>query len=933
MRLLALLALVPLAPGYQIYSPQLTVQDAGHLPGSARHPLEASSRARTRAASGQLPKGKAAAHDDEQSEWCSGDESCSGNGLCSLGRCHCQQGYGGRLCELVVGCPDECSKHGACVEAPIPGQVDSGRLLVHAGRRCRCAEGWTGPACNIKRCPSDCSARGHCTAGMCVCYDGYSGPDCSIGTCHPKCAHGTCTEQKARAIVPGMSFPGRAQRADWQCVCEKDWTGRACDVPLPCAQSDADEHTCGDHGGCRGGVCHCDEGWFGLTCGQRDCGVSCSHGHCGEDGTCVCEPGWLPPDCKVRRCPNDCSGWRGYCMAGGVCSCKPGFCGVDCSQGSLPSPPKVGQVRHYNYEPSISPCKACYNESKRAIHSNTWNDGVPQPSPVAEDEIPPARLEEKVQAPLVQQRRRPPRLVPLGIGDGVRKGWGVEHSEQERRKSHLPGPTRWQRSADGPKVPAPEPDVERQIVINSTPGQPIPAWRAEWTAPSPLPPVPSTRPPRPPSPPWHLPFPPSPPSSPPHLSSPPPPPSPQPTPPGFWREDGLEPKAFSAVPAMVAPQEPEVRVRATPEEPATAPLPHPLKAAPAKSWHDGVSTDAQERARREAEVAAGLEEAEARIKADEQAAARREAREKARKETEDTARADAEAAEAQRVSEARAKANEAENARREAEEGARKEAEARRMLEVAEAHQEAEKTARRTADETARRARQAKAEADAAERARLEREAQAQREKARLAAEAKARAQEAERARLESEERALAEAEVKAHEDAERSRREAETKANEAAGERSRFEADQKARREADDAARAREKASLDAEDAAKAEADGSAHLGVEARAQAERDEAARRGADMRAKAEAERSAETAQEGPAEPKLPGTAYRGPYNDGVPVPYKNETAQLPRSEQQLEARLDGSHPAAPGGVSVVLHQQPPVGLVADLAYEP
>ena len=276
------------------------------------------------AAKGQLHAG-AVGSETVGSETCGGDQLCSGNGQCWLGECRCSRGFSGVTCSEIVGCPNECMGHGTCSRAGLDG----------AQRACHCLSGWSGLACDSRRCPADCSGRGRCTAGVCVCTDGYAGASCSVGSCRPACIHGECG-------------------ADFHCQCKPGWTGVACDTPLPCAASappdarDAPQPLtpqplaphepapCGEHGECLRGLCFCEPDWFGVACSKRLCRAvrapadgggaadfavaeatepPCNgHGICVEDDGCECDAGWLAPDCGSRRCPNDCSGWHGVLM-------------------------------------------------------------------------------------------------------------------------------------------------------------------------------------------------------------------------------------------------------------------------------------------------------------------------------------------------------------------------------------------------------------------------------------------------------------------------------------------------------------------------------------------------------------------------------------------------------------------------------------------
>lgn len=56
---------------------------------------------------------------------------------------------------------------------------------------------------------------------------------------------------------------------------------------------------CGPHGSCISGVCHCEEGWTGPECEQRDCHPRCiDHGVCRE-GKCDCHQGWTGEHCTI----------------------------------------------------------------------------------------------------------------------------------------------------------------------------------------------------------------------------------------------------------------------------------------------------------------------------------------------------------------------------------------------------------------------------------------------------------------------------------------------------------------------------------------------------------------------------------------------------------------------------------------------------------
>ena len=89
---------------------------------------------------------------------------------------------------------------------------------------------------------------------------------------------------------------------------------------------------CNGNGLCVDGVCHCADGFSGLSCGAAcagENGLECSgHGAC-LHGSCYCLPGWSGADCRWQACSYDCSA-HGFCH-NGTCACVDGFKGRDCS--------------------------------------------------------------------------------------------------------------------------------------------------------------------------------------------------------------------------------------------------------------------------------------------------------------------------------------------------------------------------------------------------------------------------------------------------------------------------------------------------------------------------------------------------------------------------------------------------------------------------
>lgn len=71
------------------------------------------------------------------------DPTCSNNGICVNGECHCKPGWGGLHCELPrAQCPDQCHGHGAFIP-------DTGL--------CSCDPNWMGPDCSMGE--YDCRAK------------------------------------------------------------------------------------------------------------------------------------------------------------------------------------------------------------------------------------------------------------------------------------------------------------------------------------------------------------------------------------------------------------------------------------------------------------------------------------------------------------------------------------------------------------------------------------------------------------------------------------------------------------------------------------------------------------------------------------------------------------------------------------------------------
>lgn len=112
-------------------------------------------------------------------------ENCSGNGLCSLGRCTCKNGWHG------IGCNLRNCYNSLCF-------VDIDTIEPQVCHHC--------------------SSNGVCKNGTCICNEPYFGEDCSLVSCPNNCSN-TETETYATCV---QDFPMG------YCKCH-EWTRRGGD--------------------------------------------------------------------------------------------------------------------------------------------------------------------------------------------------------------------------------------------------------------------------------------------------------------------------------------------------------------------------------------------------------------------------------------------------------------------------------------------------------------------------------------------------------------------------------------------------------------------------------------------------------------------------------------------------------------------------------
>ena len=180
--------------------------------------------------------------------------SCENLGVCVDGRCKCRTGFQGLFCEVESPVQTTDALPSATLSSQRPPNAEQksvSRVLAAVDASATPKSPAVSRACAA----GDCGPHGLCHDGRCFCSNNRAGSRCELMTCADNCnARGVCNSQT--------------------------------------------------------GVCECDDGWSGPTCGQSVCSATperCSkcqakcdpvHGLCAGNCQCLCATGWGGEDCS-----------------------------------------------------------------------------------------------------------------------------------------------------------------------------------------------------------------------------------------------------------------------------------------------------------------------------------------------------------------------------------------------------------------------------------------------------------------------------------------------------------------------------------------------------------------------------------------------------------------------------------------------------------
>lgn len=251
---------------------------------------------------------------------------------------------------------------------------------------CKCDRGWGGAQCHVEVCPGTSpdlktvctNGQGKCLRGpvveyngtvqklVCYCQPGYYGDACQFGECDPIKYPG-CDKEVPPSPAPPIRPPDEKPTPPGvSCDNGTYWNGTHCVPettyhPQPktelegpgCRKAGGNGKTCNGRGTCypepvnhgEQGVhtcMHCETGWKGRYCDERDCGCQ-NGGTCNiNDGTCSCPSPFFGDQCEKKHClaqplkpdlSETCFG-HGTCNhLNGQCVCKTGYKSADgCEQ-------------------------------------------------------------------------------------------------------------------------------------------------------------------------------------------------------------------------------------------------------------------------------------------------------------------------------------------------------------------------------------------------------------------------------------------------------------------------------------------------------------------------------------------------------------------------------------------------------------------------